>query len=78
MASIKPENTNSIPVGVSNNMENHKTIAGHLIAAAAHHFKTANHLRDGNYENAANCAALAQQYFDLASEAKLKGSTTVI
>jgi uncharacterized protein Yka (UPF0111/DUF47 family) len=61
--SIKADNTNS-------QSENHKKTAGHLIAAAAHHFKAANHLNNGNYEKASEHALLAQEYLNLASETK--------
>jgi hypothetical protein len=39
----------------------------HLMAATIHHFKAANYLEDGNYEKAAQCATLAQEYISRAS-----------
>jgi hypothetical protein len=51
-------------------IENHKKIADHLLAAAANHFKAATHLKEGNYEKAAQCAMSAREYLNLASEAK--------
>lgn len=77
VTSIKSENINSSPIEGQNGIENHKKIAEHLIAAATHHFKAASHLQDGNHEKAASSAILAQEYFNLASEAKLKGSSFV-
>lgn len=50
--------------------ENHKKTAGHLIAAAAHHFKAASYLNNGDYEKASRHALLAQEYLDLASETR--------
>jgi hypothetical protein len=57
--------------GSQNGVENHKKIAEHLISAATHHFKAASHLQEGNHDKATQCIALAQEYFNLACEAKL-------
>jgi hypothetical protein len=51
-------------------IENHNVAASHLLAAATHHFKAANYLKLGSYEKAAQSAILAQEYLNLASEAK--------
>ena len=50
--------------------ENQNKVKGHLEAASVHHFKAANFLKEGNYKKAAENAVLAQEYLNLASEAK--------
>jgi len=60
---IKTEETNP-------SSENHRKAAGHLISAAAHHFKAANYINAGDVSNANDHTALAQQYFDMADEAR--------
>jgi hypothetical protein len=62
-------------VGIQNRVEYHKNIGEQLIAAATHHFKAASHLQDGNTEKASQCAGLAQEYFNMASEAKSNNSS---
>ena len=51
--------------------EDKNKVEGHLEAAALHHIKAANFLKDGNYEKAAENAVLAQKYLNLASEMRL-------
>ena len=51
-------------------VENHKKTAGYLVTAAAHHFKAAYYLNEGNYDKASQSALLAKEYLGLASEAK--------
>jgi len=48
--------------------ENQNKVEGHLEAASLHHIKAANFLKEGNYEKAAENAALAQKYLNLAGE----------
>ena len=60
-------------------IETHKTTASHLLAAATHHFKAASYLKQGSYEKASESAMMAQEYLNMASEAKredLKQSST--
>jgi hypothetical protein len=71
----KSEETHLSRVGIQNGVEYHRKIGEQLIAAATHHFKTASHLQDGNTEKASQCARLAQQYFNMATEAKSNNSS---
>ncbi len=52
--------------------ENLNKVEGHLEAASLHHIKAANFLKEGNYDKAAENAALAQEYLNLASELRGK------
>jgi hypothetical protein len=64
----------SIPINSENVIisatENRKMIIANLAEASVYDSKTAKHLKEGNYEKAAYCAILAQEYIRLASEAK--------
>ena len=51
---------------IEGRIEDHKKVAGHLMAAAAHHLKAATHLKDGNYSESDNHSLLAQEYINLA------------
>jgi hypothetical protein len=51
-----------------NEIEHHKIIAEHLLAAAANHFKAAIHLKDGDHEKAAQCSFTAKEYLHRATE----------
>jgi hypothetical protein len=65
------DNTNHLPyIDSQAIIETHKTTASHLLAAATHHFKAANYLKQGSYEKAAESAMLAKEYLNMASEAK--------
>jgi hypothetical protein len=61
--SIIPSNYSS---EMEERIEDHKKVAGHLMAAAAHHLKAATHLKDGNYTESDNHSLLAQEYINLA------------
>jgi hypothetical protein len=50
--------------------ENQKKVEGNLEAASVHHIKAAESLKNGDYEKAAKNAILAQEYLNLASEAR--------
>ncbi len=50
--------------------ENQKKVEGHLEAAAVHHIKAAESLKNGDYKKASQNAILAQDYLDLANKAK--------
>jgi hypothetical protein len=53
-------------------IEIHKKIAGHLMASATHHLKAAFHLQEKNNDKYAQHVVLAQEYLNLASEAKIQ------
>lgn len=50
--------------------ENQKRVEGHLEAASLHHIKAAENLKNGDYVKASKNAMLAQDYLNLANEAK--------
>lgn len=52
--------------------ENRKMIATHLKDASKFDDKSVLHLKKGNYEKAASCAILAQEYIRLASDIKIE------
>jgi len=58
-------------LGSEARIENHKKTAGHLMASASHHFKAATYLQDGNQDKYAQHNMLAQEYLNLAIEAKI-------
>jgi hypothetical protein len=64
--STPPISEKNIPPANENKSE------GHFEAASVHHIKAAHFLRDRNYEKAAENAVLAQEYLNLASEARRK------
>ncbi|HTA83935.1 MAG TPA: hypothetical protein VK783_13410 [Bacteroidia bacterium] len=75
-AAIKePTDTSLSLVGTQNGIEYHKKIGEQLIASATHHFKAASHLQDGNSEKAAQCAGMAHEYFNIASETESSNSS---
>jgi len=51
-------------------IEDHKKVAGHLMAAAAHNLKAATHLKNGNRDQAEQHTLLAQEYLNLAIKTK--------
>ncbi|MGP8215251.1 MAG: hypothetical protein ACLQQ4_06790 [Bacteroidia bacterium] len=55
--------------------ESHKNTADHLLAAAAHHFKAAYYVENGEHEKAEQSALLAGEYLNLANAAT-KGNIT--
>jgi len=67
-ALITVEATKLPPQSTRNQIEHHKIIADHLLAAAANHFKAAIHLKDGNHEKAAQCSFVAKEYLHRATE----------
>lgn len=66
----KPISTDLLLHEKEKGIESHKEIADHLLAAAANHFKAATHLKEGNYEKAADCALIARDYLNQASNAR--------
>ncbi|MGP8214711.1 MAG: hypothetical protein ACLQQ4_04025 [Bacteroidia bacterium] len=67
-ALIRQEKSTGFAAEIQKGVEYHKKTAGYLMAAAAHHYKAANQLNDGNYENATKYALLAKDYLNLAKE----------
>jgi hypothetical protein len=67
---IKPESTEPALTYRQAGVENHRKIADHLYMAAANHFKAATHLNEGDYEKAARCAIVANEYLNLVNEAR--------
>jgi len=55
-------------------LANESKSEGHLEAASVHHIKATNYLKEGDYKKATENAVLAQEYLNLASEAKRKDS----
>ena len=51
-------------------VKNRKIITTNLAEASLYESKAAKHLKKGNYEKAAHCAIMAQEYLRIASEAK--------
>jgi hypothetical protein len=51
-------------------IENYEKIAAHLLSASGNYSKVAIHLKDGDYEKAAQCAMFAKDYLNHANEAK--------
>lgn len=68
MTSVTP---NISAVESDSRIENHKKTAGHLMASATHHLKAATYLRERNNDKYTQHTILAQEYLNLAIEAKI-------
>jgi hypothetical protein len=61
------------PVSINQkDIENHRTAATHLEAAAKNHLNAAKYHEEGSHEKAAQCTVVAQGHVSLANKAQRK------
>jgi hypothetical protein len=65
---VNQENTSVTPVSHQREIENHKTAAAHLKAAAIYHLEAARNYEAGDQEKADLCAFTALGHLRLATE----------